>query len=752
MTTSQSRAVLCATLLSSWALAQAPAPVATPSSSAVATAAQGLRAAFADPDFVLFDQPQVGGPLWTRGSNFKASFDAQGFTFIGQPRAGAPSLQPIRFHAATARVGERQLAVGAATPSRHDRRIAWERGDLIEVVDVAGRGVEQTFVFPSLPERDELVLEIAVETALAASGSDAGIRFTGAFDEVTYSPAIAIDARGQAIAAPTRLVDGGIEIRVPKEFVARAALPLRVDPWVTSLPVIVNATDIGDPDVAWDEVSRSWGVVYSLFFGGSDWDCYVQRIAEGSPLQLIGTPIPIDVTGAPWNRPAIANVQLFSVFGVVAQVFSGASGRWEIWSRQMANSGTLVTGQLPVAQTGSDELHPDIGGDPTTEARAVFFAVTWEHVTTPNDRDIHANQLFIGGGPGATLIVADGPVNQAWPSISKSAGGGSSLTQRWGIVWQETRTPGDADIWGSLMYWHGVLVPVNGSTRFPLAVSGHNDVSPEVSSPTLEAGDGSRRLLCVFERTSSNNGDVVATVFDQDGGLHGGGNISSLPGDPVRLAWPQHEPSVDSDGDRFFVAYDEVFLGNTQVNDRDTAVLSIGAGVGDLFFEDGAFLATTGAREFNAKVAGQYGGSGLRRPRACVVNDRDGVGFGADAHTFDGLPLPSFAVRATGCGAITIQAHGGTMLGEAMVFTHDLPQALAGFVLGFPQDQPLAGCSGCTLGVAGGTAFGSQVALAIPLDAGLIGVRASAQAFAFQATGPCLGRVHVSDTIDFRVQ
>jgi hypothetical protein len=753
------KTILTLAALGSWLVAQDPVGALPHSSTtgaeqaqqrASAAARQGLEQAFADPELVLFDRPLADGPLWAVGRDYKASFDDAGFTFVGRPQPGAAEVQPLRFTLASVRAGGEPLVLQPAVLGQFERRLVWDRGALVETVDVAGRGVEQVFTFASLPARGDLVLDLAVATALRGETTADGIRFTGSHDQVTYSQAIAIDADGDRIAVPTTWASGRITIRVPAEFVAQASFPLVVDPVVTALPVANTTQDLGDPDVAWDATGQVWGVVFSRFFGGTDWDCYLQRVSDGVPMQLVGTPILVDGSSIGWHRPRIANLQLFSEFGVVAQV-RGSTGPWQVWSRMVANSGNVVTNQFPVTNTTTDELHPDIGGDPTTEVRPAYFAVVWEHAH--NSQDIHATQLFPTGGTGSLVRIAESIWDQKWPAISKSNGGGPSGSQCWGIVWQETNVPGDENVFGSLMLWNGVLVQNHGNTIFTVDVSGHNDIKPQVSSPTLPAADGSRRLLVTYERTSTANGDIVAACLDGNGAVRVRENLCTLFGDAARQPWQQYRPHVDCDGDRFFVSYYEVYQGNTTVNDTDTRMLLVAEAGNTLWVEEGRMLAGTMHREFNPRVASRYSGSGLRSPRACIVNDRDNTssGFAIDAYTYDSLPLPSFATRGTGCGNLPIVAGGSTMLGGAAFWSVADHGGLAGFVVGWPADAPLAICPGCTLGVDGSTLFGSTMAITFPLERGLIGLAVAVQGFEFGG-GPCLQQIHLSDTVDCRVQ
>ena len=148
---------------------------------------------------------------------------------------------------------------------------------------------------------------------------------------------------------------------------------------------------------------------------------------------LVGSPIAVDFTTAAWQRPRIANLQLYSVFGVVAQVRSG-NGPVQVSARIVGNNGSLVTGQFTVAQSSVDELRPDIGGDPSTEPRAAFFTVVWEHAFNATDHDIHATQFTATGTLGSVIYLQTDTHYQSNPSISKSDGATPGGSQRVAIA------------------------------------------------------------------------------------------------------------------------------------------------------------------------------------------------------------------------------------------------------------------------------------------------------------------------------
>ena len=733
--------------------AGSPRAVANPG--VVARARDGIAKQLADPDFVAFDR-DADGTVWAAADSYKAAFSANGWRFVGRPAPEATVLQPLDFRLAAARLAGNPLELGTPVLTRADRRIAYDHGSLVETIDITGAGVEQVFVFDQLAARGELVLEVAVATALAGENTPAGIAFRGAHDHVTYSSAIAIDANGARVAAPTSFADGRITIRVPADFVAAAALPLRVDPWIHAIQVYSSTVDVGEPDVAWDETGQVWAVTFMRNFGGGDWDCYVQRVGFGNPMTLVGGLTTIDVSTNAWFRPRIANLNVYDTFMVVGQLRIGTNP-WAIYGRLIGNSGVIVTPQTLIHSSSVDELRPDVGGD--TAAPPTYFTVVWEHAFSASDHDIYARQV----GPTGTLrgtgpiFVQTSTINQSWPSISKCDGGGSVSSQRFVIVYQHRFSASDEDVYGSMLTWDGNFVPVNGANTFAINTSGASDVFPAVSSPTLPGSNGARQILAVFERPGSNNGDIYGTCFDQSGNILATGNITQLEQSPLRLPWPQRNPSVDSDGHRFTVAYSEVFNNNTTVNDLDTRATVVARAGSSLFTEEaGVALAISGSsREFNVQIASRYSGLGAYSPNFNTVHDRDAIaggGLAIDAYSFDAAAQGLFVTRTTACGSHAINVSGQAVPGGTITFGSTPTPFIPGFVLGSAVSNPVGPCPGCTLGVDGFLAVGAGYVVNVPNDPAMVGQQFSAQGFVFQFSGaPCIGQISLSDTIDVTI-
>lgn len=709
---------------------------------------------------VLFDEPLGDGVHWANGECFKASFAPAEWSYIARPDATAEQLEPITFRLANARVGGQELTDGTHTAIRRDGwRVRMQHGAVVEAIDVSPRHVEQTFHFAKLPQRGELVLDIAVVSGMAGSEDAEGLRFRGRWADVTYSRAIAIDADGDRVAAPTRLVDGRIEIRVPAEFVATASLPLVVDPIVAGGVVATSTTDVGNPDITWVRNRGCWFVAYQRLFAAGQWDCYV--VACDPFFAPLGGVAAVDITTNSWTRPRIAHVQANGVSMVVCQQRVGTNPI-KVSGRILNDNLSFVTTQFDVAASSVDSLVPDIGGDPYPNPAAGYFTVVWEHAYSASDHDIHARQVTASGvlrGTGPTIVQGNA-ASQSNPSISKSDGYGQNsnawASQRHAIVWQEPGISGGGDIHGSLMSWDGVVQLVGASSTFPIETSSASTVRPNVSSPTLEDASGTRRFLCVYERAGINAGDIEATAFTSAGAILARANIVALDDDPNRLAWPQNFPSVDTDGYRFAVAYQENW--NASPTDLDVRITTISVGPGELLTVDMTPTAVSSAPEFAPQVASTASAGAQASNWYGLVNDRDAGGaFYIEGGYYVSAISCQRTVRTTACGggaSLSAASSQVTTGQESLTFTLTSSSPLAGFAIGTPINVSLPNCN-CVLGV---DSFATQVGTSLSFvvndsQTALVGFRLSLQGWMLGAPQTsCLSDIHLTNTIDLVVR
>jgi hypothetical protein len=449
-----------------------------------------------------------------------------------------------------------------------------------------------------------------------------------------------------------------------------------------------------------------------------------------------------------WRRPRIANLGANGRFMVVGQV-RVLSLPYRILGRIVSNNGTVTT-SVSVTNSAVDEYHPDIGGDPF--ASPSFFTIVWEHATSSTNHDIYARQVDANGllSPGPTVIQGNS-LNQTWPSISKSDGGGPRSSQRFVIAWQQSRPtfPFDEDIHGALLTWDGLPVQVGFGTTFGIATSTDNDVFPQPSSPALPSSTGQRAILVAYERTNVNGGDIAATCIDQHGNVLASGNLNVLANDPF-LPFSQARPSVDSDGFRFVVAYEQPYPPSATI---DIQAMLVACGGNSLLIEEGVILAATSAAESNVQVATPYSGNGIASGSALITNQRAFGTYAIEAWQYFSSSTGRFVTRTSSCGTLGIQHSGFAALGWTTGFSLSASSNVQLCLVGYPMiATPIGACPGCYLGVVNGTLLlGPSYSLAIPNDPLFIGFQYAVQGVELAPVGPCLGQIHLSDTIDVTV-
>lgn len=741
-----------------------PAPVVRPDRPRPAAKGENadlvrtVAQAFEQPDFVLFDQPTAGGPLFCVGRDYKASFAADGWQFVAMPATPAAPSLPLHFRTTSWSLGGRTTAVGDVAPTRAGNRVEYRHDGFVEAIDARNGEVEQTWRFDTLSSRGELTLTIAVATARTGVDRGDGVTFDSETGNVAYSEAVAIDATGARIAAPTEFANGQITIRVPAAFVESARLPLVVDPTVANTTVYThNTQNVSNPDLVWDNEVQNWLVTFERHFSADDVDVYVQRL--DAAMVAVGTIAVVDNSFDLWALPKIANLNLYDKNLVVAQVSADAPAPYWIAGRMLDGTGTMLTGQFDIERAGvaghlsGEKLNPDVGGDPHI-AGPTYFTVVWERVIDATDHDIHMKQVDQNGNlrNASPTLIDNSSGFESNPSISKGDGKGFAAQQRFVVVYQRTWTATDEDIRAALLTWDGQFVQVAGANTFVVSGSTANDIRPQVSSPTDGEANGTRHVMVVYERTTANGGDIAGAVMTTNGNVLTVPNLTMMENDP-RLPWPQSRPSVDCDGTRFAVAYQEVFTGSG--NDLDARISLFGFDTNTntvVLHENAVGLATSTAAEFNTAIAAKFSSTGVRSPRYGTAHERStSAPFLIEAGSYDGFAPGGFTTRATQCGTpLAITATGTPVIGMTVDFTIATAFPLAGFVFGAPTSVGIPTC-GCTLGVDGTLLVGNSLQIAIPSQVNLVGLTFATQGFTF-AGGPCLGSVSVTDTIDFVVQ
>lgn len=495
---------------------------------------------------VLYDEPG-DGHLWAVGASWKASFGADGVTYFPRVGASEPRNRPLALSPDLVTLGGEPLTIERATqPVRHGDRVALDHGSFAERYDLAVDSVEQSFVFESLPRAGELVLRIPVGSELDAVESSIGLEFRSERGRITYSRAVAIDARGRRTEATTRIEDGAITIRVGADVLADAALPLVIDPVLNAIFPDSTTSDTFEIDAAYDAFNAVWVVAYEQVFSATDHDVYAKMY--GSTGSLLAT-ASIDVTTNSWVAPRIADHASAHKFLVVAGQTASSGGAKTVRGRIAQPNGTLLTTDPSVSISGSLSgvcLAPDVGGD-SNAASPGSWCVVFERQATASDRTIVYCLVSSAGtiavGPNTVPFVAGTPDEH--PTISKANGGTA-----WTIAWERSISfPLSSTIMGARISAGGALLAA------PFVIGGGTFAGPACASSPIS---GTERTAVVYQLGIPG---VLNTTTTMVALLDGGtvlqlANVKTLE-NSATAAEDHIQPSVDSDGEHFLVSYSE---------------------------------------------------------------------------------------------------------------------------------------------------------------------------------------------------
>lgn len=213
-----------------------------------------------------------GDALLGVARSYRAAFGLRGVEF--RPALGRDAPEAATWHASVREIRRGDAVVLDArgrTPSRtHDATsVSYGWPGIVERYDARAEGLEQSFVFAARPAgRGDLDVLIDVDTTLprATDGTIAWRNERGG--GVTLGAVTGIDADGRRCRGAVRFRDGGVALSLPANFVDEASYPLVLDPLIATAVEALAGADCDFPDVAYDDYTQSYCVVWTQFFGG----------------------------------------------------------------------------------------------------------------------------------------------------------------------------------------------------------------------------------------------------------------------------------------------------------------------------------------------------------------------------------------------------------------------------------------------------------------------------------------------------
>jgi hypothetical protein len=667
---------------------------------------------------ILVDEPLGDGVFWVRGDTYKARVDAGGVTFAPLfPRAQEHT--PIHF----------RFSEASAQPERAGRTFRFQHaGGIEERWEPRLQGIEQLFVVDAEPATRELVLAIEVTTGLQYHGYRQGLVFVApGLGEITYGEGIVFDARGDRTPVVPVFEEigpgkGRIVLRVPASFMANAAYPVTVDPFVSNFAVTTNTRSQIQPDVIREPNSEDFVVVYEDVINTSDHDILAQRFHPDGT--LVGS-ISFDITTDLCITPSICATAGGSTVLAIWDNDGGATG---IQARAHSLSLNLSD---PVAQVTSDGVledsrTPDIGGGTAIPINNLGQIAVFVRRTSGANFSLRGVQILSNGRPqGGEFVIDSSPGCDPRPDIAPVAG----VPLHWAVVWQETNVLcNNPDIW---------FAPVNLGGLIQPASLLEGDADDEVEPRVFTAGSDS--LVCWVQPTSSFGFDVAGVLMRRSNNTFSqvGPKVSLSAAEPgAPRGANQTSAAIGFDGCRHSYAYME--------NQRPRAACVSTANGAYLYHEGHVSLSSTVNACTNTVMA--HVPSDASDVRYAVVWQEDvGTHFDVRAAFYDGRRASGgVSIVQTSCGRVqtTIRSVGQPVIGHRFEVELSNVGGLPVIAIGLPS-APATLCSAlptpCQLGVSPifVTVQAPRFSALVPCDPFLAGASMAFQGIDLNASTGC---------------
>ena len=500
---------------------------------------------------LILDEPG-DGRTWARGPSWKASLGAEGLTYIPFLGSDAPQNYPVAFDLSGVEIAGEALWLEGRTRTRRGETVTLDRGSVSEVYHLTRDSVEQTFVFKELPLRAELVLLVYVQTDLQMTEKDGGFSFSNELGEVRYGAATAIDAEGRRLQLLQEPTAGGFRIVVPADFVSEAALPLVVDPIISTFSVTNDFRRQSDMDVAYDPANGNYQIAYAEFQSATDVD--IVAVSFDSTLGSIFQVAAIDVSATSWTMPRNASSYEEEQFLCVALVGLGIGSR-SVWGRTRDADTGNGSQQFQISSVGAE--HVDVGGKGNEVPGDHDYMVVWQEADTVNaDFDIVAQAVSGNASLTGPRRIVDGDASDLdrFPSISKSSGqpGFAQSTQEYMIVWEREVSPTNRNIRAQVMDYTGEMQGHNQFNAYTFSDSRR----PDVSAWSRLGGFGLERFwMIAFERRVSGAYKIF-TVIALDGSADNARNIHTMQN--LDVDRDHRTPRIATNLRDFFLTYQTI--------------------------------------------------------------------------------------------------------------------------------------------------------------------------------------------------
>lgn len=568
----------------------------------------------------LYDDRSDPDRVLTRIRRMKGAFGPDGFTAL--PAFGRAADRSFRVHFDLESVG-----VGGAPIAFDDQARVERQGDVVTLDHGAVRAVyrvgldaiEQTFVFDALPGEGSLVVEVDVDSNLAAADGPEGLQFVHpTLGGVHYGDAFVVDAAGRRAAMERTWTGVAIQLVAPADFLVGATFPVTVDPPVTTFISTAGTPDDSNVDICFAGGQTEYWTVFQDYFDGTQSDCYAISLSTAGVVDHF---VSVEIGADDWTDPKIAYHVNSNRCLVVASEVSGGFGAIQGQLIDCA-AGVTTGGPFTISTLGALKVHPDVGGNNWDAPFNAHFCVVWSSVWTVGSnhqiqyRLVDFDGTLVTGVTGATAFGGGQVHNE--PAISESHGDADLTGDWWTATWvEDTDNNGFGDVLARRIAWSGD--PAAGAGNFVVGAGGncsHPRVSSRFNRPLVGSPD--RPSVVVYERDfptlsgpprqRSIYGAVVTDGFAEPESAISF-VLEDFDGD-----LDQREPAIACDGNCFYLTYAEEWWGAIGSGDYDMYMLSgcisdLHGGGGLALAERHRMMTANGTAERNGAVATIWDGS-----------------------------------------------------------------------------------------------------------------------------------------------
>ena len=685
-----------------------------------------------------------GDGLLGCGNDYVVRFDDRGAHFTPVLGRDALAVAPLQLALQSIHRGTTTLPCDLQDePALAGDSAVYDRSPTIrERYELRDTGMEQSFVFDRLPGRGDLVVRCRLGGLgeLAAPAADGGLDFVRDGQRLVHMGTVTgIDANGARANGSIRRDGDLVELSLPASFVDRAALPLVLDPFVsTAQGISVVTPNDSAPHTVWHAQLQRWLCVFERAVSVTQKDVMIRALAPNGSL---GSLLPVaSVAGTFSQAPRIAYHTGSNRCLVVYQQGASEFALTTIQGAVIDGLATTITPFQVASDPASSCTVPDLSGDPTGAGQGV---VAYE--LRANGLRLVPYTLAATGVPTlGTVVTLSAHPTSVRPRVAKSAAGMLAITYG--------QKPGN--------YYFAYLRAVSRTGALlgaPTAVG--NPGGPALLHPDLD-GDGTDFMMVLEYEASATDRDVSVAQWHWNGTAWGApvasAAVSQLVGTDERY------PTVALLGPKYAIAWEQTtgFLsGIVQCrNFTRTGCLTCGSQV---------TVPLAGSMAQPA-LASTYASGGTDNMASLAITAAPQLfppSGDVYACQWNAYTPVTPTVLSAGCGhPMTLSLVGAPGIGNTTfgfsVSTTDAQASLGAFLLGIGLSTPQLPCGTCLIVnpvatnlvvLSGGAA---SYPLSLPCDQALVGFPIQAQAATIgsvQNVCPSLNTLSVSQGIAFSI-